>query len=682
MPTKGRKKKSSPLSSISELGDLLKNVNDDPQVFEIICAQLQIPDIFTKAGLKKVYFNFDDIASRLDAAFTRYEDNDKIVYCIVGIYSTLCDDAILRTKLYETGLLPRVLSLLNRDACREIALHTLINAGHHGGSSVRAELARNASILVQTLKDHPGDYYIAESIIAILSHAVSIAVSGDGQAPHMPEVQRTLDMKTILELTLHHMKQPYTTKFMIQHGLQLIFASAMHCSSTFRSMPDLEMFLVAGLKSKNWSMRGACFGAIIRSYLLTAPLDEPSLGLQLFEPEIFDRFPPHIDEILDQYGLPRCQIVQLNHIAHAYFDVLDVWEEDHDHYALGSKLADFALVTEYCLPAMSSFPVEEIIPRCLQELRASGTSADMNRADILELKLYNRLQDWDRVTSKAEEILARSPNHAFVFYALTLTPDAQGGLRAAKKGIKCKGRNTTPYLYFQLLRRAVEIAADLGLCYFRKEHEQAHGKMMWEEAIVFLMSALEDSRTFIDEAPPDHPYMMIVLYWNIILEITLQGPNANLKIVEGALKKLKIAEEISNHLELPILPTQTRQAEQLIVNLFEKADKTWGRDIETMNNRLDDQTPPPEFSKTGRDDLAAWLSDMKLETFNCSTTIPEPAIPVEDDIGFKRCAWCRNPSVALKKCSGCESARYCDIQCQRGHWPTHKQECKGNGRAK
>lgn len=45
---------------------------------------------------------------------------------------------------------------------------------------------------------------------------------------------------------------------------------------------------------------------------------------------------------------------------------------------------------------------------------------------------------------------------------------------------------------------------------------------------------------------------------------------------------------------------------------------------------------------------------------------------------------CFNPSCtknsagvgSLKKCARCQTAMYCGPDCQRAHWPTHKQVCK------
>ena len=41
-----------------------------------------------------------------------------------------------------------------------------------------------------------------------------------------------------------------------------------------------------------------------------------------------------------------------------------------------------------------------------------------------------------------------------------------------------------------------------------------------------------------------------------------------------------------------------------------------------------------------------------------------------------RCAACRAPGASLR-CVRCRSARYCRRECQVGHWPYHRAECRG-----
>ncbi|KAF5362620.1 hypothetical protein D9758_009604 [Tetrapyrgos nigripes] len=44
--------------------------------------------------------------------------------------------------------------------------------------------------------------------------------------------------------------------------------------------------------------------------------------------------------------------------------------------------------------------------------------------------------------------------------------------------------------------------------------------------------------------------------------------------------------------------------------------------------------------------------------------------------GKKSCFQCGKDEVALKNCSRCQVARYCSTECQKMHWPTHKQQCQ------
>lgn len=42
------------------------------------------------------------------------------------------------------------------------------------------------------------------------------------------------------------------------------------------------------------------------------------------------------------------------------------------------------------------------------------------------------------------------------------------------------------------------------------------------------------------------------------------------------------------------------------------------------------------------------------------------------------CSFCGHGSAVLKWCSRCRGARYCGSECQRSHWPLHKNKCKSS----
>jgi len=48
------------------------------------------------------------------------------------------------------------------------------------------------------------------------------------------------------------------------------------------------------------------------------------------------------------------------------------------------------------------------------------------------------------------------------------------------------------------------------------------GDKKWEEGTAFLMSALEDAKRFMQEAPPDNRHMKNVLYWYILLSLLIK----------------------------------------------------------------------------------------------------------------------------------------------------------------
>jgi len=52
----------------------------------------------------------------------------------------------------------------------------------------------------------------------------------------------------------------------------------------------------------------------------------------------------------------------------------------------------------------------------------------------------------------------------------------------------------------------------------------------------------------------------------------------------------------------------------------------------------------------------------------------------ENESGMMRCASCgivkNNNGIKLKKCTACYLVRYCSVQCQKGHRPKHKRDCK------
>jgi len=46
------------------------------------------------------------------------------------------------------------------------------------------------------------------------------------------------------------------------------------------------------------------------------------------------------------------------------------------------------------------------------------------------------------------------------------------------------------------------------------------------------------------------------------------------------------------------------------------------------------------------------------------------------EVDIKTCAKCGKSGSDFRRCSRCKEARYCGVECQKTHWPTHKADCK------
>lgn len=64
---------------------------------------------------------------------------------------------------------------------------------------------------------------------------------------------------------------------------------------------------------------------------------------------------------------------------------------------------------------------------------------------------------------------------------------------------------------------------------------------------------------------------------------------------------------------------------------------------------------------------------------NMATSIlssPISTATLYSPISCSGCNKLSDPSIKFKVCSGCNVAHYCNVECQKDHWPSHKPFCK------
>ncbi|KAL0060710.1 hypothetical protein AAF712_012490 [Marasmius tenuissimus] len=700
MPGPGRKsnkKKHTPklarATPPSYVGDI-ENAQHWNEIVLILCDVFELPELTTRSGLKKVHTNFDAIFRRLNQASEEYSDNDKVVAGIIGIYAKMCADSILRNKLFDKGFLPKLMPLLEKPNCRHMALRSLNSVAHHGSEHVHTGIAQYIPNLLKLLETNSDDPIVAELSITIISHAVTeVMRQHQSSITHTPHLPSYLKIPPILQAISRQLKSPTASRYLIDHALSLLATLAYHDGKDVKSNPSIVNLMIACLRSKSWEYRCLSLSGLIRMHLHEAEED-----VRQFDPRVFmtlatKRFPPDLNEVLMEYGPTRTEIyLMLNtsvEYQKAFMKMAQTRENVEERlYPLGLLLYDLIMRTEFSIgegyfeaedPVTGKREMMDIglpfvrwpdaLPHCARVIRARGIPREADKADVLEIKHLIMAQKIREAADFARRSLQRNPEFGYYYYAISLVSDRAEGLKAAKKGIKCK--QSSPFVRYQLMQRAVEHAGDLGIAML---NDAGHEEKKWEEGIALLTSSLEDSKKYVNEAPPDNRHMRNVLYWNVLLGIVVRGPDLSRDLHEfqNTLKKIKFTHDFAKHVGLPLPKINLRLAQETVIKNYPAALAEWGDIIENMAG-----SGPTREIDTGKveDDLEAWLDDIKLESGEQEPRRAHPKVNANHVLLYA-CSWCGNPSAVLRKCSGCGLTRYCDAGCQRSHWNEHKKACK------
>ncbi|EMD40212.1 hypothetical protein CERSUDRAFT_112416 [Gelatoporia subvermispora B] len=657
----------------------------------MLCDYFELPDLGTRSGLKKVHSEFNDIYKKLDRAYTSNRDNPRIMGGIVGIWAKMSADAILRDKLFKEGFLARLVPLLDIALTRHVALQALSTVTHHGGFEARRDIAQEAPRLVRLMEEQLDDTKLVELCIVTLAHSVGTTVGSDDK--FNMKVIKPSDMRKLLEVTIKCIQNPSASHYMIDHALSLLCCVTLRFPTECKDTPSMLKFLVACLRSTNICARSSAIGALIRLHNSEAELDRPVMDPIKLMATAGRRWPDNLVDDLMDYGFNRCETIVTLTTMREYQNAMMEVVQTGDLRALGRTLASFITRTEYSVgdgafqmqdPRTGQIKVEDVgLPfvrwrdaplHCAKALRATGKPADLDAADILEIKHHIMRQSIPDAIEVGQVAMQRNPQLAYAYYPLGLGANDEQGLRGTKKGLKCK--QITPFVRNYLLWRAVEHAGNLGISALQEE--KGDGKES-ERGVAFLMSAYEDAKAFIASVPPDSRNLGAMADWLVILTLAIRGPelDADLHELKPIMNKISFADRCATFLGNPPKRTLMRLTRELILRLYPDASKEWADTIarfDSLGSVTNEQLVDAEKAE---DDLAVWLENLHME--DGETHVPErcthPRIST-NSIELYRCSWCKNPSAVLRKCGGCGRTRYCDGVCQKSHWSEHKAACK------
>lgn len=426
--------------------------------------------------------------------------------------------------------------LCQLEETRHLALNALSTITHHGGITVRIEIAKHANTLSQLLRDFPDDETVSDLVIATLAHSVTAVTEGDEHPAH-PSVLKQIDMAAVYKAVLETIRRPHPHPLaMIDHALELLALSSLHTASAMKEYSPSIGFLVAGLRSKDWVTRSTCLGGLIRLHRLEAEDDQRHLDPQRLVAAVQRGTPRHLSDILMNYGPERSELYLTVRCMTDYQKAMLNCAQDKNLYKLGLIQAKLIVQTEFAVVDGGFDTVDprtgqvvmgrlglpftrfsESLIHCARAIRRFGKPEELDYADILEIKDHIQNRRLEDACLHARSAMERNPEQAYFYYALTLSADNVQGLRAAKKGLKCK--QTTPFIKYQMMQRAVEHAGDMGVKILQELPDV--GDKKWEEGISFLMSALEDAKAYIDGAPPDNRHMKNVSYWIVLLTMLM-----------------------------------------------------------------------------------------------------------------------------------------------------------------
>ncbi|KAF7323691.1 Bin3-type SAM domain-containing protein [Mycena kentingensis (nom. inval.)] len=674
-------------------------------VVNVLWRHFNLPDTTKASGFKKIHANFEALYRKIAKAYTDATD-ERIKGGIVGIYARFCVDSLLRNKLFKKGFLNQLVPLIELPSCRTAALQALSTITHHGGPEVRAEIAKTCSqALLTVLNDLPADSQTVELAIVTLEHCMH-PILADDATPACQRIKGSLPLLETVKVLTEVLRRRAADYNLVSHAIGYIALTAHHVK-----LPETTLKLfVAGLRSKDWVFRGTCLGALVRIHREGAEDDVRHIDPHALLRCASNPAPPKLNDILMDYGFDKTELYTHLKTQGVYMKAMMGSVSNRDLYALGKVLANIILTTEFSIgdgafeyenevtgqrelmtQSMTGLPFSrwgDALPHCARAIREKGVPAEADLADILDLKFFVMRQRFPDGVKLANAAIKRNPDFFYAYYFMTLTADRVAGLCAAKKGMKCPG--LTPFVRFQMMQRAVEMAGDYGIQILQQR--AAEGDEKWAEGIAFLMSALEDSKSYIAQAPPDNRHHKNVLYWNILLRITMdEHISGDLHEIEGSIRKLKTADEFSTWMGIRPPRTEFRQTQETVVKRLSGALAEWSATIATIRSDSVAETPSAQKRE---EDLAAWMENMELD--GCAEAGcghdhhhhrghhrgPARKAPLSVPFSVKRaelyrCSWCGNPSAALRKCAGCSQTRYCDATCQKQHWKKqHKQQCK------
>ncbi|KAI0709972.1 hypothetical protein C8Q76DRAFT_625279 [Earliella scabrosa] len=652
-------------------------LHDYEECFNVAFLDLNLT---ARKELRDLHQQFDQVYEQLTTAYAdaavgvsqgleKYDRDVIVGILVVDQAAQMCADTMLANKLFSKGffntiVIPLLLRLLRQLEppmhFLQVLLRALAIASSRGGLDLCREVAKYHTeyVKIAVLSDDPKLFHLS---MVLLSHSSRTVVRPEGRSDY--SIIPPSAVPNILDVAMATFrKDPDTISYgLLMHAMDLLITSTEHCPEQCKLDTSLIPFLAALTRSRNIAVRANALAAIIR---ITVPAeDEPEHGPfypHLLLASLVNGMPRHLSAALSESPQQVPDMVLMLSALADHKIAMEQAELDQDMISLGRKLAALSQMTEWSIFERHStrdessrntllFPSwHSALALCALALRANDTPADLDAADVIEIKSLLQEGRYTEATKLGEAAISRNPHLAYAHYAISMGVDPQRGLRAAKEGLACA--DTTPFVRSQLLRRATIHAAKRGFQYMCNFPPEPHP--LRREAMSIFSSALEDVDTFVTSVSPDNFWLSDMLNWNIVLNVVLNGSHLS----DRQLKFQDVQCRIALCVDMQSFIGHRRRLSHMdlvresIIKAYRSPVREWVRFV----SRFD-----------GLDvNYQAYASHLMGLSVQAKST------------DLFSCTWCASPSAVLKKCARCGRDKYCGPACQKAHWEVHKVGCR------
>ncbi|KAJ7489395.1 hypothetical protein FB451DRAFT_1523067 [Mycena latifolia] len=573
---------------------------------------LCLPDYNTSRGLKECHEAFDIISSKLDKAFAlsrEYQADivaaDMLAATIIVIYGRMGFDTILRERIFgETDFLQKAISLLRSDIARSIVMHILSNVTHVGNTAILKDLSRFTSSILDCVEGRLVDLPCVEKAVCVLSHSTVVVLN---HPEPDPELVALISPRRVIHFFLSVIRLPNATSLSFGHFCVFCSKTTTYHPAVFQAIPDSIDFLVACTRAQDLCIRSAALRSLTGLHYLESILDSP--------PQKIVGQPARVRQTLDKDGPDRSHEFEMRNRKErsTLTALIKAFAENPSRSLSGFGLAlvEVILRSEFLVRTRFKDSREEyrhlaidlggaqfvdVLRLCEDAVRSSGTgSQSAVMADILHLE-FLLASEKDEACTVALSCIEQHPSVAFFYYVLAtcrVTKDANltsAVLFAEKEEL----------LYFAAWSSDVIIADMLS---------GRPSEIRFQEVVALIKKASSRAISFVNDAPPDHPRMPLMIALGIHLAILVGGGTISddFRELQTAQGKLFLAYDIARSQIGGFYPARQCLALDTIFSRMSIAWRVWKPIISRQLSQ--------NYSSAGIDpnvDLAAWLE--KLDT--------------------------------------------------------------------